>query len=128
VDTGLEILQKTRHATIFDCILYTSFAFIFLSMPKNLFNSIFSLISETKFEISLSNRSDKIKTFIDNKKLLLSYIFNLPAIFLALGEATISSILSTIAHFGCLISGIKGDNISIALLWLCNLILGVQIT
>ena len=36
-------------------------------MLKNLFNSIFSLISETNFEISLSNRSDKVKTFIDSQ-------------------------------------------------------------
>ena len=65
---------------------------------------------------------------VDNKNLSLSYIFNLPAILLALGEAIISSNLTTITHFGCLISGIKGDNIISNLLWLCNLLLGVQIT
>ena len=98
-------------------------------MPKNLFNSIFSFISETKpskYLFQIGPIRLKLLLIIKN---CFYHIFLIYRLFsLALGEATISSILSTIAHFGCLISGIKGDNISIALLWLCNLILGVQIT
>ena len=58
----------------------------------------------------------------------MSDIFNLPAIFLARGEAIISSILIAIIHFGCLMSGINGDNKLLNLRCCYNLILGFQLT